>query len=326
MVHEWGPIAFNLFGGVQIHWLGLFLLMGILAAASITRWLAGRQGVGMTRPMVGAAVTWIAISALVGGRLGYCLFYQPDLFIKFKSAFPYWGILASGEGGFSWHGSVLGVVFGGILYSVRTGLGQLYVFDLAAFAAPVVIFFSRLGSFVNGEILGRVAPAGTPLAMKYPTEIERWSVEAPEKFAQLGHLGTTEPAEILARLRAGEESVRQLVLPMLESRHAVQLYSALAEGLGIFCVLFLVWKNPRRSGVVTAWYLILAGLVGLGIHSYEWVDPTRVAMIFGFDRYQWLSATTVLFGVICYVFWTRTTSIAVPGWDRGANIRVHRRR
>lgn len=326
MVHEWGPIAFNLFGIVQVHWLGFFLLMGVLASASLTRWLAGRQGVGLTRPMVGSAVTCIAISALVGGRLGYCLFYQPDLFIKFKSAFPYWGLFASGEGGFSWHGSVLGVVFGGILYSIRTGIGQLYIFDLASFAAPLVIFFSRLGSFVNGEILGKAAPEGTPLAMKYPTEIERWAVEAPDKFAQLGHLGTTEPSEILARLRAGEEAVRQLLVPMLEYRHAVQLYSAFAEGLGIFFVLFLLWKNPRRSGVVTASYLILAGLVGFAMHHYEWVDPTRVPTILGLDRYQWLSATTVFFGIVCYFLWTRTTSIAVPGWDRGANIRVHRRR
>lgn len=324
MLIDMGPVAFNIFGVLQIHWLGFFLLIGILSAASLTGWLAVRQGIGLTRPMVGSLLTWMVIASLLGARLGYCLFYQFDLLIRFKSTFPYWGFFAFGEGGFSWHGAVLGAVFGGIFYSMKSGLGQLYLFDLAAFSAPIIIFFSRIGSFLSGEILGTAAEPGTPVALKIPTEIERWQ-ELPEKLQAVSNMGVTTAQEAWLKWSSGDSAFREAVIPLLEARHPVQIYGALLEGAFIFLVLFALWKSPRRNGVISAVYLILSAAMGLLVHHFEWPEPSVAAKIAGLDKFQWLSLSTFVLGIISYILWTRTTSIAIPGWGRGTHIRVHRR-
>ena len=99
MVHSLSPFLLQFSETFGIRWYGTAYLVGFLFGYFLVSWLSERQSAGLSRALVGDFVTTIAIGTLVGGRLGYALFYSPDLFIKFKSDFPYWGLLAVNEGG-----------------------------------------------------------------------------------------------------------------------------------------------------------------------------------------------------------------------------------
>ena len=88
MVHDFDPFALRISGDFGIRWYGLSYMMGFICAYLLIRWLSQKQRVGMTAQMVGDFVTYCAIGTLVGGRLGYVLFYSPDLITKVKSTFP----------------------------------------------------------------------------------------------------------------------------------------------------------------------------------------------------------------------------------------------
>ena len=107
MIHDFSPLALRIYYDFGIHWYGLSYLAGFLAAYLMIRWLAARQRSEFTASQIGDFITYTALGTLIGGRLGYCLFYAPDLFTKFKDESPYWGVLAVNEGGMASFGDML---------------------------------------------------------------------------------------------------------------------------------------------------------------------------------------------------------------------------
>jgi len=106
-------------------------------------------------------LTWMILGVVLGGRLGYVLFYNPAHFLANPA-----DILKVWEGGMSFHGGFIGVILGVVLFARLRSIALLQISDAVALAAPAGIFFGRLANFVNGELWGRVTDV--PWAMVFP--------------------------------------------------------------------------------------------------------------------------------------------------------------
>jgi len=162
LIHpDFDPVALHL-GPVAVRWYGLMYLAGFLAGAWVARWRIRTQPwLNWTVEEADNFLTYVVLGVIFGGRLGYVLFYKPDYYL----AHPL-DILAVWQGGMSFHGGFLGVVFGGWLFARRHHRHWLAVTD---FVAPLVTFglgFGRIGNFINGELPGRVTDV--PWGMVFP--------------------------------------------------------------------------------------------------------------------------------------------------------------
>ena len=154
------PVAFSL-GPAAVHWYGLMYLVGFLAAWLLGRHRAKRADAPVAPGQMEDLLVFGAIGVIVGGRMGYVAFYQPELLAADPLA-----LVRVWEGGMSFHGGLLGVIAAMALFAWRTGTN---VFRLADFVAPLVpigLGAGRLGNFINGELWGRVSDV--PWAMIYP--------------------------------------------------------------------------------------------------------------------------------------------------------------
>lgn len=162
---QFDPVAIAL-GPLQIHWYGLTYLV----AFGLFFWLGtlrARQpqfaAAGWTRRDVEDLLFFGVVGVIVGGRLGYALFYKADYY----AANPL-EVFAVWKGGMSFHGGLLGVVGAMALFAWRRGRPFLQVADLVAPCVPTGLAAGRLGNFVNGELWGRAADPSLPWAMVFP--------------------------------------------------------------------------------------------------------------------------------------------------------------
>ncbi|HXH03748.1 MAG TPA: prolipoprotein diacylglyceryl transferase [Candidatus Competibacteraceae bacterium] len=144
------PVAFHL-GPLAVRWYGLMYLFGFVAGWGLGRLRARRPGSGWTAEQVDDLVWYIGLGVILGGRLGYVLFYGLGHFLSDPlSLFRVW------EGGMSFHGGLLGVLISMMLFARRTAKGYFQVTDFIAPLIPPGLFFGRIGNFINGELWGRV--------------------------------------------------------------------------------------------------------------------------------------------------------------------------
>ena len=113
-------------------------------------------------------LTWVTLGIVLGGRLGYVLFYQPAHFL----AEP-WQIFAVWQGGMSFHGGMLGVAIAIIVFCRREAIPILGFADRVAVVATIGLGLGRLANFINGELWGREAPDSLPWAMRFPNDPEQ---------------------------------------------------------------------------------------------------------------------------------------------------------
>jgi phosphatidylglycerol:prolipoprotein diacylglycerol transferase len=166
LVHpQFDPIAIRL-GPVGIHWYGI----AYLVAFALFLWLACVRvrrepfaSAAWTRRDVEDLLFWGVVGVIVGGRLGYALFYKPGYY----AAHPL-EVLAVWKGGMSFHGGLLGVLAAVALYARSRGRPFLQVTDLVAPCVPPGLASGRIGNFINGELWGRAADPSLPWAMIFP--------------------------------------------------------------------------------------------------------------------------------------------------------------
>lgn len=166
LVHpQFDPVALSL-GPVQIHWYGLTYLV----AFALFVWLGRRR---VKRPHL-AAAGWTArdiedllffgvIGVVLGGRLGYALFYKFDQYLANPIE-----ILMVWKGGMSFHGGLLGVIVAIVLFAKRRGRKFFAVTDLIAPCVPTGLASGRIGNYINGELWGRPADPSLPWSMVFP--------------------------------------------------------------------------------------------------------------------------------------------------------------
>ncbi|QIT56484.1 prolipoprotein diacylglyceryl transferase [Aquisalimonas sp. 2447] len=154
------PVAIQL-GPIALHWYGLMYLIGFGAAWLLGRWRAARDDSPIRPQQMEDVLVFGAIGAILGGRIGYVIFYEPALLTVDPLA-----IIRIWEGGMSFHGGFLGVLAALWLFGKRTGCGFFRLTDFAAPLVPIGLGAGRIGNFINGELWGRVSEA--PWAMVYP--------------------------------------------------------------------------------------------------------------------------------------------------------------
>jgi phosphatidylglycerol---prolipoprotein diacylglyceryl transferase len=153
------PVALDL-GFFQIKWYSLGYIAGIFAGWWLLLKLLAQPGAPMARRHADDLVFYVTLGIILGGRLGYVLFYKPDMLTRPLEVLQLW------EGGMSFHGGLIGVVLA-LTYAARKHkLNWLRVCDYVAVVVPPGIFFVRLTNFVNGELWGR--PTDVPWAIVFP--------------------------------------------------------------------------------------------------------------------------------------------------------------
>ena len=156
------PIALQL-GPLVIRWYSLAYMGGILLGWwIIAREHAKRPLANLTKAAFDDMVVWAVVGIILGGRLGYVLFYKPDFYLTHPAQ-----ILHVWEGGMSFHGGFAGFVLAFWLFCRKHRIRFLSLMDLMACVAPIGIGLGRLANFVNGELWGRVTDA--PWGMVFPT-------------------------------------------------------------------------------------------------------------------------------------------------------------
>jgi phosphatidylglycerol:prolipoprotein diacylglycerol transferase len=148
-------------GPLAIRWYGLAYVVGLILGWQYVRRLAKGPPPVTYERNVDDFLVWATLGVVLGGRIGYVLFYQPAYFFAHPLAiFEVWA------GGMSFHGGLLGVVTASLIFVHRRNLPLLAFGDTLACAAPIGLFFGRLANFINGELFGR--PTDVPWAMVFP--------------------------------------------------------------------------------------------------------------------------------------------------------------
>lgn len=155
------PVAIAI-GPLKVHWYGLMYLVSFVGAWWLGRYRASRPNSGWKTDEVGDLVFYFAVGAIVGGRLGYVLFYNPSYYIDHPLH-----VLYLWTGGMSFHGGLIGTAAAFWLYGRHTARHFLQVTDFGVVMIPVGLFFGRLGNFINHELWGKVSDV--PWAMVFRT-------------------------------------------------------------------------------------------------------------------------------------------------------------
>ena len=151
-----------------LRWYAMAYLAGLLIGWRVIVALMRRPGLwGGTAPMryekVEELLTWVVVGVILGGRLGFVLFYEPAWYLANPGQ-----IIKVWQGGMSFHGGFLGVVLAAWAYARRNGIAPLRLADALAIAAPVGLFLGRIANFINAELWGR--PTTAPWGVIFPGE------------------------------------------------------------------------------------------------------------------------------------------------------------
>jgi len=146
-INNFDPIAFELFS-IQIRWYSIAYILGVVLG-----WIYCRKKLIKDKKILNLfdnLITYIIIGIIVGGRLGYVLFYNFKYFLEHTlEIFMIW------NGGMSFHGGLLGVIFATILFSKKNKINSFIFLDLISLVAPIGIFFGRIANFINSELYGK---------------------------------------------------------------------------------------------------------------------------------------------------------------------------
>jgi phosphatidylglycerol:prolipoprotein diacylglycerol transferase len=156
------PVALTI-GPLQIHWYGLMYLVGFVAGWWLLMHRSRRPGSEWTREQVGDVVFYVALGVILGGRVGYVVFYNFGQFLDN----PLW-LFEVWTGGMSFHGGAIGVLITFALLARKFGKRYFTVADFVVPVVPIGLGAGRLGNFINGELWGR--PSEMPWAMIFPAD------------------------------------------------------------------------------------------------------------------------------------------------------------
>ncbi|NKC30019.1 prolipoprotein diacylglyceryl transferase [Falsiroseomonas selenitidurans] len=149
-------------GPFALRWYALAYIAGIVLGWMLARRMVALAPVAATREQLDDFVTWATLGIILGGRLGYVLFYRPGYYITAP-----WEAAYVWQGGMSFHGGMLGVILAALWFCRRQSIPALRFGDRLAGVVPIGLGFGRLANFINGELWGRVSDA--PWAMVFPT-------------------------------------------------------------------------------------------------------------------------------------------------------------
>lgn len=269
-LHQIDPVALHL-GPLQIHWYGVMYLLAFAAC-----WFLGRRRIregrlpGVDEAAYGDLLFYGMLGTVLGGRIGYILFYDLATYVAHPlDVFKVW------QGGMSFHGGLLGVLFAAWWWSRQRGQ---HFFDVADFIAPLVppgIWFVRIGNFINGELWGKFTRAN-------------WGVV----FPSAPELAGISPTELQARFASG--ALNQF------ARHPSPLYEATLEGLVMFVALWWYSRTPRPRYRIAALFALMYGSFRFLVEFVRVPDAQLGYLAFGWlTMGQILELPLIAFGLYC---------------------------
>jgi phosphatidylglycerol---prolipoprotein diacylglyceryl transferase len=289
-VHHLSPFLIQFNEQVGIRWYGLAYIAGFIGAFYLMKRLA-RNGYGSLREsQVGDFVFYAALfGVLIGGRLGYVLFYRPSMLTEDPL-----GIFRVWDGGMASHGGILGLVIFSAIYARRNRISWAGIGDNLVAVAPIGLFFGRLANFINGELYGRTT--NVPWAVQFPAELLDHPTEATLVIQQTSKISPTldNIPEIIAAARQNAQ-VREILAGVLTPRHPSQLYEALLEGILLF--ILLIWirlKFKKPDGVTTGCFFLLYPLMRIIGEFFREPDAPLTGAL---TRGQFLSLFMFVIGV-----------------------------
>ncbi|ACI50876.1 prolipoprotein diacylglyceryl transferase [Gluconacetobacter diazotrophicus PA1 5] len=159
---QFDPVMVHV-GPLVIRWYAMAYITALLVGWRLVRHLVRLAPRAATDVQVDDFLTWATLGVVLGGRLGYILFYQPAVYLAHPlAALQVW------HGGMSFHGGALGVIVALALFTWRNGLSFLGFSDRVTVVVPMGLGLGRIANFINGELWGRPAPASLPWAMVFP--------------------------------------------------------------------------------------------------------------------------------------------------------------
>ncbi|HEY3537427.1 MAG TPA: prolipoprotein diacylglyceryl transferase [Trinickia sp.] len=284
LIHpNFDPVAIHL-GPLAVRWYGLMYLAAFTMAIVVGRLrlrLPHVAAQGWSVRDIDDMMFYGVLGTIVGGRLGYVLFYKPDYYFMHPlDIFKVW------QGGMSFHGGFLGVTLAMMLFAFQRKRTWLQVTDFVAPMVPAGLAAGRLGNFINGELWGRVTDPNAPWAMLFQNATEddaRWLIAHPE---------------LAARWHLGEIFAKYHMLP----RHPSELYEIALEGIVLFFVLWFFSRKPRPVGATSAVFLMGYGLARFIVEFAREPDDFLGLLALGMSMGQWLSLPMIVVGIVLFAW------------------------
>lgn len=275
---DFDPVLFSI-GPFALRWYALAYVAGILLGwwygvrLANTPRIWDARGPAVNKTQIDDLILWITVGIVLGGRLGYVLFYMlPDAASRASLAADPLSLFAIWRGGMSFHGGIIGVSLALLIYAWRNKIDLLRLADQTAPCAPFGLLFGRLANFINGELWGRT------------TEVP-WGVVFCNRTIEAANGGAC-PAGYVPR-------------------HPSQLYEAALEGVVIWLVLrwatHAAHKLPQR-GFVAGMFLLLYGLFRIGSEMVREPDRQMPEALQGYVTMGGLLSIPMILGGL-YLIW-----------------------
>ncbi|HEX2494368.1 MAG TPA: prolipoprotein diacylglyceryl transferase [Steroidobacter sp.] len=266
------PIIVSL-GPLAIRWYGLMYVIGFAAAWWLGRRRAVQPGSTWKPADVDDLIFFAAIGVILGGRLGWVLFYGAEQVVHDPLAvFRIW------QGGMSFHGGLLGVIISVLIFASRRGRRVPDVLDFLAPLSGLGILAGRIGNFINGELWGK------------PTNVP-WGF-------------TIDPALVHPTQAAEAQRLceRFAIDPCILHVHASQLYEGLLEGLTLFIILWIFTSRPRPRLAPSGLFLLCYGVFRFLVEFVRIPDEERGYLLFDWVTMgQILSTPMIILGLLLLV-------------------------
>ena len=287
-LHDLDPIIFRIYDNVGPRWYGLAYVLAFISGFVLFLWLAKRGYADLPVAKVGDFITGAALfGVIIGGRLGYVFFYNPEMLRAPLSILRVW------EGGMSSHGGMIGLLLFTFYYAHRHKISWTNLGDNLGVTAPVGLFFGRCANFINGELYGRVT--NVPWAMQFPKELLDHPKEADRAISSCTQIdpSLTTPEAIISAVHR-QPQVANALRSILMPRHPSQLYEAFFEGIVLFAILWFVRTRMRQpNGVLTGLFFICYAIFRIVIEYFREPDATLIGP---FTRGQFFSFFLIVIG------------------------------
>jgi phosphatidylglycerol:prolipoprotein diacylglycerol transferase len=261
------PVAFKIFGW-PVHWYGITYLVGFLGGWWLSRYLARRNPLwGITPAQVDDLLFYVGMGVILGGRIGYLLFYDMSGILNEPTVGKMLlHIISINKGGMSFHGGLIGVLTAVWLFNRKYQRGYFVIMDLMAMITPLGLGAGRIGNFINGELWGKVSDL--PWAMRLPCNDPRFS----DLYCHGSNSGYSEPH-----------------LP-------TQLYEFALEGVLLFVILWVFARKPRPTMAISGLFALCYGLFRIFVEFFRLPDEQL-----GYRAFGWLTRGMELSAPLCVV-------------------------
>lgn len=276
MIHpNFDPVLIHL-GPLAIRWYALSYIVGFCLFIWLGRRRIKSGQTIFTNELLEDLFTWGVFGVILGGRLGYVLFYQSSYYFSHPL-----DILKIWQGGMSFHGGFIGVLVAMWLFACKHKVKFWAVADFVAPLIPLGLACGRIGNFINGELWGRVTSADAFWAMGFP------------------HAHDDDVALVMQD--------PQQWLPVWEKfqmlpRHPSQLYEFMLEGIVLFVIMWLFTKKPRPLGQASMLFLLGYGVFRFIVEFAREPDDFLGLLAMHMSMGQWLSLPMIVIGAVGFAY------------------------